>query len=148
VLVLNAGQKYVTVRAARRRFVIDESLTELEQRQGDGFLRIHRNAHVARHPIHAFARQGRDEDDPGSDGWSVRVAPFDEWFAVSLSSNVPAPPPSAFGCSRSARPSCATPGACWWCWPVTTRCATCSQPPPRGLQRSAQSNASSAWPAR
>ena len=83
VLVLKAGQKYVTVRTASRSFVIDESLTELEQRLGEGFLRIHRNALVARHAIRALARHGRDEDDPGREGWAVRVAPLDEWLAVS-----------------------------------------------------------------
>lgn len=83
VLVLKAEQKYVTVRTTGRSYVIDDSLTELEQRLGDGFLRVHRNALVARHAIRALARHGRDEDDPGSEGWAVRVAPLDEWLAVS-----------------------------------------------------------------
>jgi two-component system response regulator AlgR len=83
VLVLKAGQKYVTVRTTSRSVVIDESLTDLEQRLGTGFLRVHRNALVARHAIRALERRGRDEDDPGSEGWAVRVAPLDEWLAVS-----------------------------------------------------------------
>lgn len=91
VLVLKAGQKYVTLRTPLREYMLDESLSELEQRlaalAGPGYLRIHRNALVARHAIRELAlRDGADagaEGAEGAEGWAVRVAPLDEWLAVS-----------------------------------------------------------------
>lgn len=80
VLYLKAEQKYVTLRTARRALLLDESLAELEERMGDRFLRIHRNALVARHAVVALER--RDGDDT-AEGWAVRIAPTDEWLAVS-----------------------------------------------------------------
>jgi len=47
VLYLLAEQKYVTVRHAGGRMLIDESLKSLEQEFPDRFVRIHRNALVA-----------------------------------------------------------------------------------------------------
>jgi two-component system response regulator AlgR len=80
VLYLKAEQKYVTLRTARRALLLDDSLAELEERLGERFLRIHRNALVARHAIVALER--RDGDD-AAEGWVVRIAPTDEWLAVS-----------------------------------------------------------------
>ena len=78
VLYLKAEQKYVTLRTADRAYVLDESLTELEQRLGRAFIRVHRNALVARRAIREL--QLHDAD---ADGWAVRVAPLDEWLSVS-----------------------------------------------------------------
>jgi two-component system, LytTR family, response regulator AlgR len=90
VLVLKAGQKYVTLRTPLHEYVLDESLAELEQRlaaqtgPGAGYVRIHRNALVARHAIRELAlRDAAEPGDEGGDGWAVRVAPLDEWLAVS-----------------------------------------------------------------
>ncbi|MBA4175351.1 MAG: DNA-binding response regulator [Leptothrix sp. (in: Bacteria)] len=87
VLVLKAGQKYVTVRTPVHEYVLDDSLSELEQRLsalGGSYLRIHRNALVARHAVRELAlRDAADAADEGGDGWAVRVAPLDEWLAVS-----------------------------------------------------------------
>jgi len=63
VLYLKAELKYVTLRTADHTYVLDDALSDLEQRLGDRFLRVHRNALVARQ--------------------AVRVAPVDEWLAVS-----------------------------------------------------------------
>ncbi len=82
VLYLKAEQKYVTVRTAAHCHVIDETLTELEQQLGEAFIRVHRNALVGRRAIRALERRGLD-DETGTDGWAVRVAPLDEWLAVS-----------------------------------------------------------------
>ncbi len=85
VLVLKAEQKYVTLRTAAHQHVLDESLSELEQRLaelGGQYIRIHRNALVARHAIRALELHA-EADDAGGDGWAVRVAPLDEWLAVS-----------------------------------------------------------------
>jgi len=84
VLYLRAEHKYVTLRTATRAYVVDEPLAELEHRLGAGFVRIHRNALVARHAVRALElRAGVDGGDEGAQGWAVRVAPLDEWLAVS-----------------------------------------------------------------
>ena len=79
VLYLKAELKYVTLRTATHAYVLDDPLAELEQRLGDGFVRIHRNALVAKAAVRALERRAVE----GGDGWAVRVAPVDEWLAVS-----------------------------------------------------------------
>lgn len=79
VLLLKAEMKYVTLRTAAHSHVLDDSLTELEQRLGEGFLRIHRNALVAKAAVRELQRRSID----GEEGWAVRVAPIDEWLPVS-----------------------------------------------------------------
>lgn len=81
VLYLKAELKYVTLRTAERSYVLDDALAELEQRLGEGFLRVHRNALVARSAVRELARRHTPDADGG--GWAVRVAPADEWLAVS-----------------------------------------------------------------
>jgi two-component system response regulator AlgR len=87
VLYLKAELKYVTLRTAARSYVLDDSLTELEQRLGDAFLRIHRNALVARSAVRVLERRrlaDADEEGEGAEvGWAVQVAATDEWLAVS-----------------------------------------------------------------
>lgn len=91
VLYLKAELKYLTVRTATDRYVMDGSLNDWEQRLGGRFLRIHRNALVARHAVRELElRELGDTEfggEPGLDGvregWAVRVAPVDEWLAVS-----------------------------------------------------------------
>jgi two-component system, LytTR family, response regulator AlgR len=87
VLYLKAELKYVTLRTAARSYVLDDSLTELEQKLGDAFLRIHRNALVARSAVRMLERRrmaDADEEGDGAEvGWAVQVAPTDEWLAVS-----------------------------------------------------------------
>jgi two-component system response regulator AlgR len=78
VLYLRAELKYVTLRTATHRYVLDDALAELAQRLGSAFLRIHRNAIVARAAVRALERRG-----DGDDHWAVRVAPTDEWLTVS-----------------------------------------------------------------
>lgn len=87
VLYLKAEQKYVTLRTGARSYLLDDSLTDLEQRLGDHVLRVHRNALVARHAVRALERRRlQDEDDEGDDaepGWALQVAATGEWLAVS-----------------------------------------------------------------
>lgn len=84
VLYLKAELKYVTLRTASHSYLLDESLAELEPRLGDRFVRIHRNALVARAAVRALERRhlGGDDGDAG-EGWAVHVMPADEWLAVS-----------------------------------------------------------------
>jgi two-component system response regulator AlgR len=84
VLVLKAELKYVTLRTAAHEYVLDDSLSEMEQRLaalGGAYIRIHRNALVARHAIRELALRTGDAGE--GDGWAVRVAPLDEWLSVS-----------------------------------------------------------------
>jgi two-component system response regulator AlgR len=81
VLYLKAELKYVTLRTADHSYVLDDSLSDLESRLGERFLRVHRNAIVARQAVRALERRASDEE--GAVGWEVRVAPTDEWLAVS-----------------------------------------------------------------
>ena len=81
VLYLKAELKYVTLRTAQHSYVLDDSLTELEGRLGEEFLRVHRNAIVARRAVRALER--RVDPEEGGEGWAVRVSPTDEWLAVS-----------------------------------------------------------------
>lgn len=86
VLYLKAELKYVTLRTAAHSHVLDDSLTELESRLPQHFLRVHRNALVARQAMRALERRvipGSAEDEEGAESWAVQVAPLGEWLAVS-----------------------------------------------------------------
>ncbi len=83
VLVLKAEMKYVTLRTATRSYVLDDSLSDLESRLGEGFLRIHRNALVARSAVRELQHRSEPATEGGEPGWAVRVAPIDEWLPVS-----------------------------------------------------------------
>lgn len=80
-LYFKAELKYVTLRTAAHSHVLDESLSELEQRLGPGFVRVHRNALVARRAMRALER--RPDAEEGGEGWAVQVSPTGEWLAVS-----------------------------------------------------------------
>ncbi len=85
VLYLKAELKYVTLRTAQHSHVLDDSLSDLESRLGERFLRVHRNALVARSAVRALERRAlpAEGEDEGGESWAVRVAPVDEWLAVS-----------------------------------------------------------------
>jgi len=79
VLYLKAEQKYVTLVSGRGTWVLDDALSELEQRLGPGFLRIHRNAVVSLAAVRTLERHG---DEQGEEGWAVQLSNGD-WLAVS-----------------------------------------------------------------
>lgn len=80
VLYLKAELKYVTVRTAARSYILDASLSELEEKYASQFMRVHRNALVARHAVRALEKH----DDPvEGEGWAVRLNGIDELLAVS-----------------------------------------------------------------
>ena len=83
VLYFKAELKYVTLRTADRTYVLDDALSDLEQRLGPRFLRVHRNALVARDAVRALERRVLAGEEEAGEGWAVRVAPVDEWLAVS-----------------------------------------------------------------
>jgi two-component system response regulator AlgR len=80
VLYFKAELKYVTVRTAARSYILDGSLSELEERHGAQFLRVHRNALVSRRAVRALEKH----DDPEEgEGWAVRLNGIEESLAVS-----------------------------------------------------------------
>ncbi len=85
VLYFKAELKYVTLRTADHTYVLDEPLSDLEQRLGSRFLRVHRNALVARRAMRALERRviASEGDEEGGEGWAVCMAPVGEWLAVS-----------------------------------------------------------------
>jgi two-component system response regulator AlgR len=80
VAYLKAELKYVTVRTAERSYILDASLSELEEKFGAQFLRIHRNALVTRRLVRALEKHYDDEE---GEGWAVRLQGIDEPLAVS-----------------------------------------------------------------
>ena len=57
ILYLKAELKYVTIRTVTREFLLEESLSRLEEEFGEHFLRIHRRIHVPGVAIRYFRRQ-------------------------------------------------------------------------------------------
>ena len=80
VLYLKAELKYVTVRTAARSYILDGSLNELEERYAQQFMRIHRNALVARRAMRALEKHFDPEE---GEGWAVRLRGVEELLAVS-----------------------------------------------------------------
>ena len=80
VVYLKAELKYVTVRTATRSYILDGSLNELEERHAARFMRIHRNALVARRAVRALEKHYDPEE---GEGWAVRLNGIDELLAVS-----------------------------------------------------------------
>lgn len=80
VLYFKAELKYVTVRTAQRSYILDASLSELEGRYPGRFLRVHRNALVARGAMRALEKHYDAEE---GEGWAVRLRGVDEPVAVS-----------------------------------------------------------------
>jgi two-component system response regulator AlgR len=79
IVYLKAELKYVTVRTVEREFLLEESLTKLEQEFTDRFVRIHRNCLVARAAVRGFERV----HDEGEGHWMVTLTGLDEKLDVS-----------------------------------------------------------------
>ena len=80
VIYLRAELKYVTLRTRAREYLVEESLSQVEQEFGGMFVRIHRNCLVARRLIRGFERSGETE---GEAGWSVILEGTEERLPVS-----------------------------------------------------------------
>ncbi|MDD5325058.1 MAG: LytTR family DNA-binding domain-containing protein [Polaromonas sp.] len=80
VLYLKAELKYITVRTASRSYILDGSLSELEERHAAWFIRIHRNALIARRAVRALEKHFDPEE---GEGWAVRLNGIEEVLAVS-----------------------------------------------------------------
>jgi two-component system response regulator AlgR len=80
VVYFKAELKYVTVRTLHRSYILDGSLNELEVRFAEQFLRVHRNALIARRSVRALEKHYDPEE---GEGWAVRLLGVDELVAVS-----------------------------------------------------------------
>ncbi|MDQ3058596.1 MAG: LytTR family DNA-binding domain-containing protein [Pseudomonadota bacterium] len=80
VLYFKAELKYITVRTTRRSYILDGSLNELETLHAGRFMRIHRNALIARQAVRALEKHFDPEE---GEGWAVRLNGLDELLAVS-----------------------------------------------------------------
>ncbi len=80
VLYLKAELKYITVRTAARSYILDGALNELEEKYTTLFMRIHRNALVARQAVRALEKYHDAEE---GEGWAVRLNGIPELQAVS-----------------------------------------------------------------
>jgi two-component system response regulator AlgR len=80
VIYLRAEQKYVTLHARDRDYLVEESLTRLEQEFGERLVRIHRNCLVARSAIRGFERGAESEVEAG---WAVVLEGRSERLPVS-----------------------------------------------------------------
>jgi two-component system response regulator AlgR len=80
ILFMRAELKYVTIRTADREYLLEESLTRLEQEFREKFVRIHRSCLVGREHIESFERGG---EDGGESGWVVKLRGLDERLPVS-----------------------------------------------------------------
>ncbi|BBP02063.1 LytR/AlgR family response regulator transcription factor [Sulfuriferula nivalis] len=81
VICLRAEQKYVAARTAKHTYLIEDSLTSLEQSFPDYFVRIHRNTLIAKSAIAGFVL--KDQGDGEHSGWFVLLKDSDEALPVS-----------------------------------------------------------------
>ena len=91
VIYLRAELKYITVRTAEREYLIEESLTYLEQEFSNILIRLHRNCLVASAYIIGYEKRcaeslAEDEDDHDKNGdkqWVAMLKHIPETIAVS-----------------------------------------------------------------
>ena len=62
-LYLKAEQKYITLRTQSREYLLEDSLTKIEEEFGARFVRIHRNCLVARDALVGFEREVQSGGD-------------------------------------------------------------------------------------
>ena len=80
ILYLKADSKYVTARTAMREYLLDESLTQLEQEFSERFIRLHRSVLVARDAIAGFEKCA---DEDAETQWQALLRGVPEKLPVS-----------------------------------------------------------------
>lgn len=88
VLYLKAEQKYVTLRTRLRDFLIEESLVSIEEELADTFVRVHRNALVARAAIIGVERGVHvpdldNEPEKLTESWQVILRDVSDRLPIS-----------------------------------------------------------------
>jgi two-component system, LytTR family, response regulator AlgR len=81
ILYLRAELKYVTVKTKEREYLVEESLTQLEQEFSGVFVRIHRSCLIARRLIKGFERVSSDDGEGA--GWAVLLHGCEDKLPVS-----------------------------------------------------------------
>jgi two-component system response regulator AlgR len=80
VLYLKAELKYITVRTQAKSYILEGSLNELEEKYPARFMRIHRNALIAKPAVRALEKHYDAEE---GEGWAVRLDGIEERLFVS-----------------------------------------------------------------
>lgn len=80
VVYLRAELKYITVRTKEREYLMEDSLTAIEQEFGPHFLRLHRNCLVAQTSILGYEKR---HEDGGETHWVALLRELPETIAVS-----------------------------------------------------------------
>jgi len=80
IVYLKAELKYITIRTAQREYLLEESLTKLEEEFAQRLVRVHRNCLVARDFIRGFERR---VGDGGDAHWEVLLKDVPETLPVS-----------------------------------------------------------------
>ena len=80
VVYLKAELKYITVRTPDKEYIYDGALSDLEARYPHLFVRVHRNALVARRSVRAVEKV---VDPVEGEGWTVRLDGVDDRLSVS-----------------------------------------------------------------
>lgn len=80
VVYLRAELKYITVRTKEREYLMEDSLTAIEQEFGPHFLRLHRNCLVAQTSILGYEKR---HEDGGESHWVALLRELPETIAVS-----------------------------------------------------------------
>jgi two-component system response regulator AlgR len=80
VIYFKAELKYLTIRTLEREYLLEESLTKLEDEFGERFVRIHRNCLVSRSLIEGFERKAAEDGDTH---WEVVLRGIPERLPVS-----------------------------------------------------------------
>ena len=80
VVYLKAELKYITVRTVAKTYILDGSLSELEEKYKAQFMRIHCNAIIARRAVRALEKHVDPEE---GEGWAVRLDGVEELLFVS-----------------------------------------------------------------
>lgn len=90
VLYLKAEAKYVTLRTREREYLLEGALSSLEQEFAALFIRVHRNALVARHAITGVERghltvdaESDGESDKPHEAWQVILRGIDDRLPIS-----------------------------------------------------------------
>jgi two-component system response regulator AlgR len=81
VVYLRAEQKYVTLRSHGRDYLIEESLVSIEEEMADLFVRVHRNALVARRAIFGVERAAPELG--ATESWQVILRDIPERLPIS-----------------------------------------------------------------
>ena len=83
IVYLRADLKYVTARTVSREYLLDESLTHLENEFSARFIRVHRSALVARDAITGFEKGVSSVGSDGETQWQVILRGIPERLPVS-----------------------------------------------------------------